>query len=84
MPTTEPMTNGEIARSLVRIEKSLEHVTEKMDTRPSWEDVKRIETALAADIRELQDTQKWAMRLVIGAVLLALISLVIGGTTAVA
>lgn len=77
-PTSEPMTSGEVARSLSRIERGLNEVNVKMDTRPSWEDVKRIETQLCADITKLEGTVTWVSRTVGGAIILAVIGFIVG------
>lgn len=89
VPHNAPMTAGEIARSLLRIEKSMDGFGQKLDNRPSWEDVRRIEhglddkitnieTHLARRVGGLESWQTWAQRLVLGLVAAAVIALVIG------
>lgn len=78
MPTSEPMTIGEIARTLERIEKGTSSLHEKLDARPTKEELERVESQLRAEVDELHDAQTWLYRLTIGAVVTALIGVVIG------
>lgn len=75
------MTTGEIARMLERLQRSTDGLHEKLDARPTWEDVKRLETArdkqitdVQTDVHELQQAQTWLYRLTIGAVITAVLS----------
>lgn len=79
------MTTGEIARSLERIERGTAAIHEKLDARPTWEDLKRLETArdkelaeVTSDIECLQSANRKVAWTVVGAVLVALVSLVVG------
>lgn len=56
MPTSEPLTTGETARSLQRIElgvnevraetaKNMTEIREKLDKRPTWTDIERLDKA---------------------------------------
>lgn len=83
MPTSEPMTIGEIARTLLRIETGTAALHEKLDARPTREELERVERQLRAEVDELHGTQTWLYRLTIGAVLAALLGLVLGVDPAV-
>lgn len=78
MPTSEPLTIGEIARTLERIERGTEGIHQKLDARPTREELARVEKQLRAEVDELHDSQTWLYRLTIGAVVTALIGLVVG------
>ncbi|AYN57566.1 hypothetical protein QEX66_gp18 [Arthrobacter phage Corgi] len=58
---------------LGKIEVALDAVLVKLDDRPDWKDVRNIEDQLAARITRLEDWQTWAIRIVVGAVLVALV-----------
>lgn len=84
-PTSEPMSTGEIARALERIERGTAALHDKLDKRPTWEDVNRLEgnrdrqvAALQEDVDALQGSQTWLYRLTIGAVLTAVLGMVLG------
>lgn len=86
------MTTGEVARALERIERGTEAINDKLDRRPTWEDIKRLETArdnqlteikagpiaeIKADVSKLEHAQTWLMRTTIGAVIVAVIGILI-------
>lgn len=110
MPDSEPMTPGEVARTLTTIRETVTGIDAKLDKRPTWADLDRVlkshteahntdvralSETHAADVRalerridtaaedlderviELQQWQTWAVRLVLGAVILAVLGLVI-------
>lgn len=43
MPSTEPMTPVEMARAVVRIEAGILGLGTKLDAKPNWADIERIE-----------------------------------------
>lgn len=64
---------------LGKIETALEAVLGKLDDRPDWKDVRAIEAVLSDRVKRLEDWQTWAGRLVLGAVILAVLGLVLVG-----
>lgn len=99
MPTSEPMTPGEVARTLHMIRETVTGIDTKLDKRPTWNDLdrvlashkeahdrdiaaveRRIDSAaedLDERVTELEQWQTWAMRLILGTVVLAILGLVI-------
>jgi len=77
---SEAVTVGELGRNLAKFEKtvtdSLAVIGSKLDERPDWKDVRSIEAQLVERIKRLEEWQTWAVRLVVGAVILAVIALV--------
>lgn len=74
------MSPGEISRSLARIEKRLESGDDKFDSLSL--DVARYLVALEqvnARIVKLEEWQTWALRIIVAAIMTALIALVISG-----
>lgn len=78
---TEAVTTGELGRRLERFESTvtgtLSDISGKLDTRPDWADVRRIETGLSDRLKKLEDWQTWAGRLILGAVILAVLGAVL-------
>lgn len=106
-PTSEPLTMGETARSLQRIENAIndqrtetaQNMTEirtRLENRPTWTDIERLEKArdiqfaekekhwddqledMRRDVCDLQGTQRKVAWSVVGAVIVAVLSLVLG------
>lgn len=75
------VTTGELGRRLERFEaavtSSLSDISGKLDARPDWTDVRNIEKGLNEKIKRLEDWQTWAGRLVLGAVILAVLGVVL-------
>lgn len=75
----EAVTVGELGRNLARFEKtvtdSLGTIGTKLDERPDWKDVRNIEGNLLERIKRLEDWQTWALRIVVGAVLVGILGL---------
>ena len=71
------VSTGELGRRLDRFEKTvtdaLGGISSKLDDRPDWVDVRKIEAGLKESIKRLEDWQAWAVRLVLGAVILAVL-----------
>lgn len=82
-PTDAPadVTTGEIGRRLdkfeIAITATLSDISGKLDIRPDWQDVRNIEKALNEKIKRLEDWQTWAGRLILGAVILAVLGVVL-------
>nr|WP_243874829.1 hypothetical protein [Arthrobacter woluwensis] len=83
-----PVTLGEVSRHLDSISSELRGMRSKMDDLTSWPDIKRVEDGLKARhdadvlaltrrIATLEGWQTWAGRLVLGAVILAILGVVI-------
>lgn len=85
-PTSAPevpdVTLGEVNRNLNRIGKQVEELARSVVDAPKWSEVRRIESALRtereqsetrlqAHIDALQAWQTWAVRSILGAVILA-------------
>lgn len=83
---SEAVTTGELGRRLEKFESTmtgtLGTVLDKLDNRPDWADVRRIEAGLSDRIKKLEDWQAWAGRLIIGAVILAVLGAVLVTRTA--
>lgn len=88
MPDEHPVTLGEVSRHLDSISNDLRSMRTKMDDLTSWPDVKRVEDGLKArhdaDVLALsrrlavvEGWQTWAGRIIIGAVILAVLGVVI-------
>lgn len=73
--TAEVVPQDVTAWRLGKIESSLEAVLGKLDDRPDWKDVRNIEAALAERVKRLEDWQTWAARIILGAVLVAVVGL---------
>lgn len=83
MPAGEDYSIGELIRSIAALRAEL------AETRRDLSEIRKIETRTAVTehrireahtrIDELDDAQRWAMRLVVGAIVLAVLSLVLGG-----
>lgn len=75
------VTTGELGRRLERFESTvtgaLSGISDKLDARPDWLDVRNIEKGLNEKIKRLEDWQTWAGRLVLGAVVLAVLGVVL-------
>lgn len=83
MSVAEEMTTGEIGRRLVELTTAVKSLGEKVDKRPSWDDINRLEAARNKtdgdqdkDIQALQAAQAGAMRLVVTSLVGVLLSLV--------
>lgn len=98
MPATDEITTGELGRRLdafgTTLQDGFKELAKKIDDRPDWQDVRRIEAGInerahaesearkvaqgIADraIKALEDGQRWAVRLIIGAVGLGVINLI--------
>lgn len=97
MATTDEITTGELGRRLdsfgTTIQDGFKELGKKIDDRPDWQDVRRIEAGITerltaevearkvgqgiADraIKALEDSQRWAVRLVVAAVAMGVINL---------
>jgi len=80
MPPAEApadVTTGEIGRRLDKFEtavtSTLADISGKLDVRPDWQDVRAIEKTLNEKIQRLEEWQVWAGRLILGAVILAVL-----------
>jgi len=85
MPPTDDMTNGEIGRRLGDLTNAVNALGGKIDQRPVWADIARLEVQRdKADekrdsaIKALEDAQDSAMRWIITALVGALLSLAVG------
>lgn len=96
MPTSEPMTPGEIARTLRSVESKLDRLDTKLDHRPTWTEIERLAKSYEAtvteqfrlrdsrldsleeDLCQLQEAQRKVGWAVFSAVIMALVSVVIG------
>lgn len=78
---SEAVTTGELGRRLEKFESTmtgtLDTVLQKLDNRPDWADVRRIETGLTDRLKKLEDWQTWAGRVILGAVILAVLGVVL-------
>jgi hypothetical protein len=78
---TTIVTTGELGRRLDRLETTitaaLGGIATKIDERPDWQDVRRIETALIVRISALEGWQTWALRLGAPGIVGALIGVLI-------
>lgn len=78
---TDEITTGEVSRRLDDLSKSIDtgfkDLGEKVERRPVWEDVRRIEKALVTRIEKMESWSTWLGRLLLGGVLLALLGLVV-------
>lgn len=92
MPGTEPLTQGEIARTLLRIEHATDEMrkelNQKLDARPTWADYKRLEQArdrqladLEADVRALEANQSKVVWAIISTVIVTIMGVVINVDT---
>lgn len=86
MPNNEPVTLGEVARKLDTVVAAVDNVARRVEDRPSWEDIKRIEdswrTFVALEqqrVTDLENWVTWAGRIVLGAILLAVLGVVLVG-----
>jgi hypothetical protein len=61
----------------VSITATLADISGKLDVRPDWQDVRSIEKTLNEKIKRLEEWQTWAGRLVLGAVILAILGVVL-------
>lgn len=84
MPGSEPYTPGEIARSFDNFGKSLTRIETKLDSRPAWEDIKRITDAqIRVDanqddaIKTLEDSMNRMLLSVLGTAAGAVVALVV-------
>lgn len=61
------VTTGELGRRLDRFENTITNAlggfSTKLDDRPDWQDVRRIEANLEGRIKKLEEWQTWALRL---------------------
>lgn len=79
-PPTDEITTGEVSRSLATLTSTVtdgfKDLAEKVDRRPTWEDVRRIEAGLIERVKKLEGWNAWVVStfglLIIGA-LVALI-----------
>lgn len=79
----EDVTIGELARADKRIFATLERIESKLDNRPSWADIQRLEdnrdrreTAQDAAIDDVAASVKWIIRTAAGAAATGVITLV--------
>lgn len=81
------LTVGETYRNLIALRGDFNRLTAKLDERPDWQDMKRVENSLtnmhdadtktqAKQIDELQDANKWSMRLTITTMLGLLVNII--------
>ena len=88
MPGSEPLSQGEIARTLLRMKRSQEEMrhelNEKLDARPTWKDYQRLELArdreiadLVADVRELEGNQSKVVWAIISTIIVTLMGVVL-------
>lgn len=61
------LTVGETYRNLIALRGDFNRMAAKLDDRPDWQDLKRVERGHDEKIAELQDTVKWGMRLIVTA-----------------
>lgn len=89
MQTPDDMTLGEVVRTVKRIESGQidmrAELSQKLDTRVTWEEVNRIEAArdrqlkeLEFDIATVRAAQSKVAWIIIAAVLMAVLALVVG------
>lgn len=88
MPDSEPWTQGEIVRAVRSFGETLHRIEEKLDTRPSWDDVNRITNAQSRTdtkqdeaIKALQDRAMQLLLLGIGSGLSGITAIVVGVAT---
>lgn len=74
MSQSEEITLGEVARKLDSLAGDVKDLAGKVDDRPSWRDIQRVENGLMHRVKELEDWQKWAQRLAIGAIVSGIIA----------
>lgn len=84
MPNNEPVTLGEVARKIDAVVSSVDKLAARVDERPSWQDIKRVEDGWRATVthaqgrlEDLESWVTWAGRLVLGVILTAILALVI-------
>lgn len=70
------LTVGETYRNLIALRADFTRFTSKLDELPDWQDIRRIEKAQEAKIKELQDSVKWGMRLIITSVVGVIINII--------
>lgn len=79
MPNSEPWSMGELVRTVTNFAKTLDRIEEKLDSRPDWDDINRLETSrnkeqVAQDvaIKAVEDRLARVTTTAVGAVLAAL------------
>jgi hypothetical protein len=79
---------GELSRNFKSLQQSIgtgfERLEKKIDDRPSWQSIERMEKvheathkALETDVKELQDSNRWITRTVFAALLTGLVSIAV-------
>lgn len=68
------VTLGEVSRKLDDLTEDVRILGTKVEDRPSWRDIQRVETGLVRRVQELEDWKTWAERLVLGVVLTGIIA----------
>lgn len=81
LTTTDPVTLGEVSRNVAELSQTVKdgfkEVGSKVDKRPTWEDVRFIETTILERVRKLEATWRWIATTVGGAVIVAVLALVL-------
>ena len=84
MTNSEPITLGEVARKVDSVASSVDTLSDRLSERPSWQDIKRVEDSwrdkvagAEQRVTDLEAWQTWAGRLVLGAILTAVLALVL-------
>lgn len=84
---TDVMAPGEVGRTLLRLEEGIKDIAGKLERRPSWTALERLEEARDArdkirdaEIAELKDSHRWVTRAVIGALITGLVGLVLASS----
>lgn len=88
MPPTEvdAVSLGELSRNFKGLQQAVssgfERLENKIDDRPSWQSIERMEkvheathTTITSDVKELQDANRWITRTVFAALLTGLVSI---------
>lgn len=57
-PPPEDMSTGEVVRLLARIEGRLGTIDKKLDARPTWQDIDRLQLARDAQLQAMQSAQQ--------------------------
>lgn len=80
LTSTDPVTLGEVSRNVAElsltVKDGFKDIGDKVEKRPTWSDVRGIETVLLERIRKLEATWRWIATTVGGAVILAVLALV--------
>lgn len=84
IPNTGEVTLGEVGRKVDSLAESVKGLASKVDERPNWQDLKRVEDVWQAkhdaqtkDIAAMSSWQTWAGRLMLGGVATAILGVVL-------